>query len=94
MATYKAVMRQALEYVSDIWSPLAFSNSTNKLQVMHNAAVRTATDAHKTQAYNICIMKNSHFPYTSTYNSHLTIQTENHPSHPLHKHTTYFNTPR
>ena len=42
MATYKAVMRQALEYASSIWSPLASSTSINKLQVMQNAALRTA----------------------------------------------------
>ena len=36
-------MRQALEYVSSIWSPLASSTSINKLQVMQNAALRTAT---------------------------------------------------
>ena len=43
MATYKAVMRPALEYASSIWSPLASSTSINKLQVMQNAALRTAT---------------------------------------------------
>ena len=43
MATYKAVMRPALEYASSIWSPLASLTSINKLQVMHNAALRTAT---------------------------------------------------
>ena len=42
MATYKAVMRQALEYASSIWSPLASSTSINKLQVMQNVALRTA----------------------------------------------------
>ena len=39
MATYKAVIRTA----SFIWSPLASSTSINKLQVMQNAALRTAT---------------------------------------------------
>ena len=43
MVTYKAVMRQALEYASSIWSSLASSTSINKLQVMQNAALRTAT---------------------------------------------------
>ena len=43
MATYKAIMRPALEYASSIWSPLASSTSTNKLQVMQNASLRTAT---------------------------------------------------
>ena len=38
MATYKAVMRPALEYASSVWSPIASSTSINKLQVMQNAA--------------------------------------------------------
>ena len=67
MATYKAVMRPDLEYVSSVWSPLASSTSINKLQVMQNAALRTATGC--TQDTNICMTKNSHFLYTSTYNS-------------------------
>ena len=36
MATYKAVMRPALEYASSIWSPLASLTSSNKLQVMQH----------------------------------------------------------
>ena len=51
MATYKAVMRPALEYASSIWSPLASSTSINKLQVMQNTALRTATGC--TQDTNI-----------------------------------------
>ena len=51
MATYKVVMRPALEYASSIWSPLASSTSINKLQVMQNAALRTATGC--TQDTNI-----------------------------------------
>ena len=51
MATYKAVMRPALEYASSIWSPLASSTSIYKLQVMQNAALRTATGC--TQDTNI-----------------------------------------
>ena len=51
MATYKAVMRAPLEYASSIGSPLASSTSINKLQVMHNAALRTATGC--TQDTNI-----------------------------------------
>ena len=43
MATYKTVMRPALEYASSRWSPLASSTSINKRQVMQNAALRTAT---------------------------------------------------
>ena len=41
--TCKAVMRKALEYASSIWSPLAYSTSINKLQVMQNSTLRTAT---------------------------------------------------
>ena len=51
MATYKAVMRPALEYASSGWSPIASSTSINKLQVMQNAALRTATGC--TQDTNI-----------------------------------------
>ena len=51
MATYKAVMKSALEYASSIWSPLASSTSIDKLQVMQNAALRTATGC--TQDTNI-----------------------------------------
>ena len=43
LATYKLVMRTALEYTSSIWSPFASSTSINKRQVMQNAALRTAT---------------------------------------------------
>ena len=51
MTTYKAVMRPALEYASSIWSPPASLTSINKLQVMQNAALRTATGC--TQDTNI-----------------------------------------
>ena len=51
MATYKAVMRPALEYASSVWSPIASSTSINKLQVMQNAALRTVTGC--TQDTNI-----------------------------------------
>ena len=44
-------MRPALEYASSIWSPLASSTSITKLQVMQNAALRTATGC--TQDRNI-----------------------------------------
>ena len=43
MATYKAARRQTLEYASSIWTPLASLISINKLQVMQNAALGTAT---------------------------------------------------
>ena len=63
MATYKANMRPALEYASSIWLPLTSSTSINKLQLMQNAALRTATGC--TQDTNI----HSSCPCTSTYSS-------------------------
>ena len=96
MATYKAVMRPALEYASSVWSPIAFSTSINKLQVMQNAALRTATGC--TQDTNIQHLHDE--TLTLPIHEHLQLhasqykQKTQHPSHPLHKHTTYFNTPR
>ena len=85
MATYKAVMRPALEYASSVWSLIASSTSINKLQVMQNAALRTA---HKTQTYNICMTKHSHSPYTSAYSSSTHNTNINHHIH----HIPYTNT--
>ena len=56
MTTYKAVMRPALEYVSSIWSPLASSTRINKLHVMQNSALKSATGCtylHKVDAKHI-----------------------------------------
>ena len=94
LATYKAVMRLALEYVSSIWSPLASSTSINKLQVMQNAALRTATEC--TQDTNIQHLHNKILILPMHEHLHISHykQKKQHPSHPLHKHTTYFNTPR
>ena len=75
MAAYKAVMRPALGYASSIWSPLAFSNSINKLQVMQNAALITATGCtqNTTSAW-----RNSHTSHTRAHTAPgITIQTEN-----------------
>ena len=58
MATYKAVMRPALEYASSKWSPLSSSTSINKQQVMQNAALRTATGC--TQDTNIHHLHDEH----------------------------------
>ena len=96
MATYKAVMRPALEYASSIWSPLASSSSIKKLQVMQNAALRTATGC--TQDTNIQHLHDE--THTLPIHEHLQLHTSQykpktqHSSHPLHKHTTYFNTPK
>ena len=96
MATYKAVMRPALEYASSVCSPIASSTSINKLQVMQNATLRTATGC--TQDTNIQHMHDE--TLTLPIHEHLQLhasqykQKTQHPPHPLHKHTTYFNTPR
>ena len=96
MATNKSVMRPALEYASSVWSPIDSSTSINKLQVMQNAALRTATEC--TQDTNIQHLHDE--TLTLPIHEHLQLhasqykQKTQHPSHPLHKHTTYFNTPR
>ena len=89
-------MRPALEYASSVWSPIASSTSINKLQVMQNAALRTATGC--TQDTNIQHLHDE--TLTLPIHKHLQLhasqykQKTQHPSHPQHKHTTYFNTPR
>ena len=89
-------MRPALEYVSSVWSPIIFSTSINKLQVMHNASLRTATGC--TQDTNIQHLHDETLTlpipeHLQLHTSHYKQKTQ-HPSHPLHKYTTYFNTPR
>ena len=89
-------MRPALEYASSVWWLIASSTSINKLQVMQNAALRTATGC--TQDTNIQHLHDE--TLTLPIHEHLQLhasqykQKTQHPSHPLHKHTTYFNTPR
>ena len=86
MATYKAVMRPALEYASSVWSPIASATSINKLQVMQNAALRTATGC--TQDTNIQHLHDE--TLTLPIHKHLQLhasqykQKTQHPSHPLH----------
>ena len=77
MATYKAVMRPALEYASSVWSPITSSTSINKLKVMQNAALRSATGC--TQDTNIQHMHDETLtPHTRAPTApRLTIQTEN-----------------
>ena len=96
MVTYKAVMRPALEYASSIWSHVASSTSIKKRKVMQNAALRTATGW--TQDTNIQHLhdKTLILPIHEHIQLHASQykQKTQHPSYPLHKHTTYFNTPR
>ena len=94
MATYKAVMRPALKYASSIWSHLSSSTSINKLHVMQNAALITATgytqDTHIQHLHDETLILPIH-EYLQLHASQYKQKTQ-HPSHPLHKHTTYFNT--
>ena len=94
--TYKAVMRPVLEYTFSIWSLLASSTSINKLQVIQNTALRTApgrkqdTTIHHIHDETLTLPIHEHLQlHASQYK-----QKTQHPSHPLHKHTTYFNTSR
>ena len=77
IATYKAVMRPALEYASSVWSPIASSTSIKKLQVMQNAALRTALGC--TQDTNIQHLHDeTHTHHTRAPTApRLTIQREN-----------------
>ena len=79
MANYKAVMRPALECAFSIWSPFASSTSINKLQVMENAALKTATRC--TQDTNIQDLHHETLALPIHEHLHtaprLTIQTEN-----------------
>ena len=96
MVTYKAVVRPALEYASYILSLIAYSTSINKLQVMQNVALRPATGC----TQDTIIQRLHDETLTFLIHEHLQInasqykQKTQHPSHPLHKHTTYLNTPR
>ena len=86
MATYKAVMRPALEYASSVSSPIASSTSINKLQVMQNPTLRTATGC--TQDTNMQHLHDE--TLTLPIHEHLQLrasqykQKTQHPSHPLH----------
>ena len=81
---------------SSIWSSLASSTSISKLQIMQNAALRTATEC--TQDTKIQHLHDE----TLILPMHLHLQLHasqykqktQHLPHPLHKNATYFNTPR
>ena len=96
MVTYTAVMRHTLEHASSIWSPLASSTSNNKLQVMQTATLRAATgcthDKNIQHLHDETITLPIH-ERLQLHASHYKQKTQ-HPSHSLHKHTTYFNTAR
>ena len=88
MVTYNVVMRPALEYASSIWSPLASSNSINKLQVMQNAALRTATGC--TQDTNIQHLHDE--TLTLPIQEHLQLHASQYKQKTQHHHIPYANT--
>ena len=72
MATYKAIMRSALEYGSSIWLPLTSSTRINKL----HAALRTATGCSQDTNMQHLHDKNTHTSHTQAPTApHLIIQT-------------------
>ena len=90
MVTYKAVIRPALEHTSSIWTPLASSTNINKLQVMQNSALRTATchimHTNIQHLHDKTLILPIH-EYLQLHTSQYKQKTQ-HPSHSLHKHTT------
>ena len=87
MATYNAVMRPALQYASSIWSPLASSTSMNKLQVMQNSALRTATGC--TQDTNIQHLHDE--TLILPIHEHLQLHASQYKQKTQHHHTPYTN---
>ena len=69
MATYKAVMKLDLEYISSVWSLLHPRPALTNCKSCRTQHWKVSHDANKTQTYNICMTKHSHYPYTSTYRS-------------------------
>ena len=74
-------MRPAMEDASSIWSPLASSTSNNKVQVMQNAALRTATGC--TQDTNLQHLHDD----TLILSIHEHLQLNATQSHPIKTHT-------
>ena len=89
VATYKAITRPILEYVSTICSPIASTTGITKLQTIQNMALRIATGC--TSDTNIQHLHNE--TNILPQNAHLKLhssqlrQKSQHPTHPLHKFT-------
>ena len=79
-----------------VLSSIVSSTSINKLQVMQNAALRTATGWTQDTKIQHLYGETLTFPIHEHLQLHASQykQKTQHPSHPLHKHTTYFNTPK
>ena len=89
MATYKAVMRPALEYASSVWSPISCSTNCKSCRTQHRELPQ---DAHNTNIQHL-----HDETLTLPIHEHIQLyasQYKQKTQHPLHKHTTYFNTPR
>ena len=91
IATYKAITRPILEYVSTIWSPLASDTNINKLQITQNTALKIATGC-TTDTNTQRLHDETH---TLPIREHLQLhasqirQKSQHPTpHPLHHNTT------
>ena len=89
VATYEAITRPILEYVSTIWSPIASTTGITKLQTIQNMALIIATGC--TSDTNIQHLHNE--TNILPLNAHLKLhssqlrQKSQHPTHPLHKFT-------
>ena len=81
-----------MEWIKDVSS----STSMNKLQLMQNAVLRTATGCIQDTNIQHLHDKTLILPIHEHLQLHASQykQKTQHPSHPLHKHTTYFNTPK
>jgi hypothetical protein len=86
VTTYKAITRPLLEYASTIWSPSTADTHINKLQVIQNSALRTATGC--TADTNIQHLHEE--ALILPIDIHLKLhasqyrQKSQHPTHPLH----------
>ena len=90
LATYKAITRPILEYVSAIWSPIASDTNINKLQITQNTALRIATGCTTYTNTQHLHDKTHILPIKEHLQQHAsqTRQKSQHPTHPLHHNTT------
>ena len=90
LATYKAITRLILDYVSTIWSPIASDTNINKLQITQNTAHRIATGC-RADTNTQHLHDDTHIlPIKEHLQLHVSQirQKLQHPTHPLHYITT------